>query len=129
MLLLDEPLGALDSKLRQQMQVELRQLQRELGITTILVTHDQEEALTLSDRIVVLDQGRVQQIGRPRRRISGRPTASSPTSSAPPTCSRAWWSRMQRVGVCGSTTARRSTAPIPAGRPAALPRRSSGPSG
>ena len=64
-LLLDEPLGALDRKLREQLQVELRQLQRSLGITTILVTHDQEEALSLSDRIVVLDQGRVQQIGTP----------------------------------------------------------------
>ena len=64
-LLLDEPLGALDRKLREQLQVELRQLQRSLGITTILVTHDQEEALSLSDRIVVLDDGRVQQIGTP----------------------------------------------------------------
>jgi putative spermidine/putrescine transport system ATP-binding protein len=64
-LLLDEPLGALDRKLREQLQVELRQLQRSLAITTILVTHDQEEALSLSDRIVVLDEGRVQQIGTP----------------------------------------------------------------
>ena len=64
-LLLDEPLGALDRKLREQLQVELRQLQRSLGITTILVTLDQEEALSPSDRIVVLDQGRVQQIGTP----------------------------------------------------------------
>ena len=64
-LLLDEPLGALDRKLREQLQVELRQLQRSLGITTILVTHDQEEALSLSDRIVVLDEGRVQQIATP----------------------------------------------------------------
>jgi putative spermidine/putrescine transport system ATP-binding protein len=66
-LLLDEPLGALDRKLREQLQVELRQLQRSLGITTILVTHDQEEALSLSDRIVVLDDGRVQQIGTPQQ--------------------------------------------------------------
>jgi putative spermidine/putrescine transport system ATP-binding protein len=64
-LLLDEPLGALDRKLREQLQVELRQLQRSLGITTILVTHDQEEALSLSDRIVVLNEGRVQQIASP----------------------------------------------------------------
>ena len=64
-LLLDEPLGALDRKLREQLQVELRQLQRSLGITTVLVTHDQEEALSLSDRIVVLDEGRVQQIATP----------------------------------------------------------------
>ena len=64
-MLLDEPLGALDRKLREEVQVELRQLQRSLGITTVLVTHDQEEALSLSDRILVLDQGRVQQIGTP----------------------------------------------------------------
>ena len=64
-LLLDEPLGALDRKLREEVQVELRQLQHSLGITTVLVTHDQEEALSLSDRIVVLNEGRVQQIGAP----------------------------------------------------------------
>ncbi|MBR0660622.1 ABC transporter ATP-binding protein [Roseomonas oryzicola] len=65
-LLLDEPLGALDRKLREEVQVELRRLQRSLGITTILVTHDQEEALSLSDRIMVLDHGRVQQIAAPQ---------------------------------------------------------------
>ena len=65
-LLLDEPLGALDRKLREEVQVELRHLQRTLGITTILVTHDQEEALSLSDRIVVLSEGRVQQIATPQ---------------------------------------------------------------
>jgi len=64
-LLLDEPLGALDRKLREELQVELKQLQRKLGLTTVLVTHDQEEALSLSDRVVVLDQGRVQQIATP----------------------------------------------------------------
>ena len=64
-LLLDEPLGALDRKLREQLQVELKQLQRTLEVTTILVTHDQEEALSLSDRLVVLDGGRVQQVGSP----------------------------------------------------------------
>ena len=64
-LLLDEPLGALDLKLREQMQVELKQLQRELGITFIFVTHDQEEALTLSDRIAVFNAGRIEQLGTP----------------------------------------------------------------
>jgi spermidine/putrescine ABC transporter ATP-binding subunit len=64
-LLLDEPLGALDKNLRQEMQVELRQIQREVGITTVLVTHDQEEALTLSDRIAVLRDGMLVQTGRP----------------------------------------------------------------
>jgi spermidine/putrescine ABC transporter ATP-binding subunit len=65
-LLLDEPLSNLDAKLRKTMQIELRLLQRRLGITAIYVTHDQEEALTLSDRIVVLDRGRVMQIGTPQ---------------------------------------------------------------
>ena len=64
-LLLDEPLGALDRKLREELQVELKQLQRRLGVTTILVTHDQEEALSLSDRIMVLNHGRTQQVAAP----------------------------------------------------------------
>ena len=65
-LLLDEPLGALDKKLREAMQVELKSLQRQVGITTIFVTHDQEEALTMSDRIAVMHQGRLQQVGTPQ---------------------------------------------------------------
>ncbi len=64
-LLLDEPLGALDRKLRHEMQIELKQLQREVGITFIYVTHDQEEALTMSDVIVVMRDGRIQQQGHP----------------------------------------------------------------
>ena len=64
-LLLDEPLGALDLKLREQMQVELKQIQHEVGITFVYVTHDQEEALTMSDRIAVFNAGRVEQIGTP----------------------------------------------------------------
>jgi spermidine/putrescine transport system ATP-binding protein len=64
-LLLDEPLGALDLKLRKQMQLELKRLQRELKITFIYVTHDQEEALTMSDTVVVMNGGRIQQIGTP----------------------------------------------------------------
>ncbi|MFB7290003.1 ABC transporter ATP-binding protein [Actinacidiphila glaucinigra] len=64
-LLLDEPLGALDLKLREQMQVELKAIQREVGITFVFVTHDQEEALTLSDRIAVYHQGRIEQVGTP----------------------------------------------------------------
>jgi putative spermidine/putrescine transport system ATP-binding protein len=63
-LLLDEPLGALDLKLRQEMQVELKQLQREVGITFIFVTHDQEEALTMADRIAVFNRGRIEQMGQ-----------------------------------------------------------------
>ena len=65
-LLLDEPLGALDLKLREQMQIELKQLQREVGITFIFVTHDQEEALTMSDRIAVFNNGKIEQLGVPR---------------------------------------------------------------
>ncbi|HVH78411.1 MAG TPA: ABC transporter ATP-binding protein [Stellaceae bacterium] len=65
LLLLDEPLGALDKSLRQSMQVELRALQRRLGITTIMVTHDQDEALTMSDRIVVMRDGQIEQVGPP----------------------------------------------------------------
>jgi spermidine/putrescine ABC transporter ATP-binding subunit len=65
-LLLDEPLGALDRRLRQEMQVELREIQRETGITAIFVTHDQEEALTLSDRIAIINDGRLVQTGKPQ---------------------------------------------------------------
>ncbi len=65
-LLLDEPLGALDLKLREQMQIELKALQREVGITFVFVTHDQEEALSMSDRIAVFNHGRIEQIGTPR---------------------------------------------------------------
>ena len=64
-LLLDEPLGALDLKLRQQMQVELKSIQKRVGITFIFVTHDQEEALTMSDRIAVFNEGKIEQIGTP----------------------------------------------------------------
>src|SRR5512136_2445212 len=65
-LLLDEPLSNLDAKIRQQVRAEIRKLQKDLAITSIYVTHDQEEALTLSDRIAVLDHGKIQQIGSPR---------------------------------------------------------------
>ena len=65
MLLLDEPLGALDAKLRKAMQLELKKLQSDVGITFIYVTHDQEEALTMSDRVAVMSQGVVEQVGAP----------------------------------------------------------------
>ena len=73
-LLLDEPLGALDLKLRQAMQLELKRIQREVGITFVFVTHDQEEALTMSDRIAVMSEGRVEQIGSPEE-IYHQPTS------------------------------------------------------
>src|SRR4051812_32036720 len=65
LLLLDEPFGALDRKLREQMQIEVRRLQRRLGLTTLFITHDQEEALVMSDRVAVMDKGRVLQVGPP----------------------------------------------------------------
>src|SRR5579859_3589856 len=65
-LLLDEPLGALDLKLRKQMQIELKRIQRDVGITFLYVTHDQEEALSMSDRVAVMSDGRIEQLGDPR---------------------------------------------------------------
>jgi len=73
-LLLDEPLAALDKKLREEMRAELREIQRTVGITTVFVTHDQQEALGLSDRVAVMGQGRIEQIGTPRS-IYERPAA------------------------------------------------------
>jgi putative spermidine/putrescine transport system ATP-binding protein len=74
-LLLDEPLGALDLKLREQMQIELKQIQRASGITFVLVTHDQDEALTLADRVVVFNEGRVEQAG-PAAEVYERPASA-----------------------------------------------------
>ena len=65
MLLLDEPLGALDLKLREEMQIELKSIQRDVGITFVYVTHDQDEALTMSDRLAVFNEGRIEQVGTP----------------------------------------------------------------
>ena len=109
-LLLDEPLGALDARLRKDLQVELKALQAELGITFVFVTHDQEEALTMSDRVAVMNGGRVEQAGTPReiyeepatrvrgrlprrlepaRRPMRRPTATAaPCASASARCRR-----------------------------------------
>src|SRR5439155_24402949 len=64
-LLLDEPLGALDLKLREQMQIELKAIQQGVGLTFVYVTHDQEEALTMSDRLAVMNVGRIEQVGTP----------------------------------------------------------------
>ena len=82
-LLLDEPLGALDLKLREEMQVELKGLQRDVGITFIFVTHDQDEALTMSDRIAVFNNGRIEQVGSASGDLrAARRRRSSPASSA-----------------------------------------------
>ena len=85
-LLLDEPLGALDAKLRRALQFELKELHREVGITFVYVTHDQEEALTMSDRLAVMNEGEIEQIGAPAGglRLAAR-RSTSPTSSASPT--------------------------------------------
>ena len=72
LLLLDEPLGALDRNLRESMQVEIRQIQKRLGITAVLVTHDQEEALTMADRVVIMRDGKLEQVGTPQE-IYSRP--------------------------------------------------------
>ena len=81
-LLLDEPFGALDKKLRENMQIEMRQLQQRLGITTLMVTHDQDEALTLSDRIAVMRADGSSSSARRPRSTSGRCRVSSRASSA-----------------------------------------------
>ena len=87
-LLLDEPMSALDAKLRAEVQLELRRLQRRLGKTFVLVTHDQNEAMTVSDRIFVMREARIVQSGPPGRGVrQARATASSPSSSAPRTSS------------------------------------------
>ena len=88
-LLLDEPLGALDLKLRQAMQIELKEIQQSVGLTFIYVTHDQEEALTMSDRLAVFNHGRIEQVGRRPRSTSARRRDSSPGSSASRTSWRA----------------------------------------
>jgi putative spermidine/putrescine transport system ATP-binding protein len=85
-LLLDEPLGALDLRLREDMQIELKQIQQQVGITFIYVTHDQTEALTMSDRMAVFNHGRVDQVGTPAE-VYEKP----PASWAPRTCSPATW--------------------------------------
>ena len=96
--LLDEPLGALDLKLRKEMQLELKSLQHEVGITFVYVTHDQEEALTMSDRIAVINEGKVQQVADPATLYELPKTASWPASSARPTSSPGRSSRRARRG-------------------------------
>jgi putative spermidine/putrescine transport system ATP-binding protein len=117
-LLLDEPLSNLDAKLREDMQIELRQIQRNLGTTTILVTHDQNEAMSLSDRIVVMNQGRIEQIGTPQETYE-RPAstfvsqflgktndfaATVDRTSSTPCLIAGSWSAPAPAGVAGSVT-------------------------
>ena len=86
MLLLDEPLAALDLKLRHAMQAELKSIQREVGITFLFVTHDQDEALSMSDRVAIMNGGVIEQCGTPGGRLrEPRRRSSPPASSAPAT--------------------------------------------
>src|SRR3546814_9461525 len=80
LLLLDEPLSNLDAKLRAEMRLELKRIQRESGVTTVFVTHDQEEALSLSDKIVMMNAGTVQQSGDPRQIWRSRSRTEEPPS-------------------------------------------------
>jgi putative spermidine/putrescine transport system ATP-binding protein len=106
LLLLDEPLSNLDAKLRVQMRAELRRIQRELGITMLYVTHDQDEALAMSDRIVVMNGGKIEQLDTPERSSMPRAPASSPTSWASKTCST--------TATAPSTAAPAAACPAPA---------------
>ena len=81
-LLFDEPLSNLDAKLRRRVREEIRELQHKLGLTVVYVTHDQEEALAVSDRIIVMNNAVIAQEGTPRELYDAPDTASSPTSSA-----------------------------------------------
>ena len=100
-LLMDEPLGALDKQLREHLQLEIKALHEQLGVTIIYVTHDQEEALVMSDRIAVMNKGRIEQCGLPYRalRRAGRPV-SSPPSSASRTSSKASSQRLDGRAAC-----------------------------
>ena len=82
-MLMDEPIGALDAKLREEMRAEIKRLHIKQGSTTIYVTHDQVEAMSLADRIVIMHEGVLQQVGTPSRSMPIPPTCSSRSSSAP----------------------------------------------
>jgi putative spermidine/putrescine transport system ATP-binding protein len=91
LVLMDEPLGALDKQLREHMQIELKDLHRQLGVTFVYVTHDQGEALTMSDRVAVFNEGVIQQLDTVDGCTKSHPTVSWPASSATTPCSRANW--------------------------------------
>ncbi|HZF10469.1 MAG TPA: ABC transporter ATP-binding protein [Thermoanaerobaculia bacterium] len=116
-LLLDEPLSALDRKLREEMQVELKGLQRRVGITFLLVTHDQEEALAMSDRVAVMHQGRVEQVGTPAEVYE---TPATPFVASFLGASNFWTAEVRAVSEKGLTLALTGgaeiVAPAPEGR-------------
>jgi len=109
-LMLDEPLSALDAKLRRDLRVQIRQLQQSLNLTTVLVTHDQEEALSMADRLVVMSAGRVEQIGTPSKLCEPPRPPSWPTSSASRTSSTARPSRQTAAAGCRSPARARPAA-------------------
>ena len=113
-LLLDEPLGALDLKLRKQMQVELKRIQQEVGITFIYVTHDQEEAMTMSDRIAVMNLGRYEQLGDPESLYERPATHSSRASWVSATCCQGRCKA--RTALCHRQARRRHADPCAARR-------------
>jgi ABC-type Fe3+/spermidine/putrescine transport system ATPase subunit len=112
-LLFDEPLSNLDAKLRRRMREDIRDLQQGLGLTSVYVTHDQEEALAVSDKIIVMNRARIAQEGRPPTSTISRPTPLSRTSSAAPISSPArsspsrtdWQGQPRRPGRCLSVPA------------------------
>ena len=119
-LLMDEPLSNLDAKLREQMRTEIRRIQQQLGITSVYVTHDQIEAMTLSDRIVVMNAGRIEQVGTPEEIYRTRAPASWPISSGGPTSCPARCGRWEGSGsrwtacpsACGWASRPRRCGPV-----------------
>ena len=104
LVLMDEPLGALDKQLREHMQYEIKHMHEQLGVTVVYVTHDQTEALTMSDRIAVFNDGRVQQLAPPEELYERPATPSSPSSSARTTaCSAPSRHRRRFAAPCGSS--------------------------
>jgi ABC-type Fe3+/spermidine/putrescine transport system ATPase subunit len=99
LLLLDEPLGALDKKLREQTQFELVNIIEKVGVTCVMVTHDQEEAMTMANRIAVMSKGRVLQVGTPQEIYEYPPTVLWPTSLATSTCWKASSASTRRTTV------------------------------
>ena len=126
--LMDEPLGALDKQLREQMQLEIRALHKRLGLTIVFVTHDQSEALTMSDRIAVFNRGRSNRSARRATSTITRARGSSRSSSAKPTCSKATVKGMRpgwdhdRTGVLQATDRFRGTHRDSCRRPRAVSR-------
>ena len=120
-LLLDEPLAALDKKLREEMRGELREIQRTVGITTVFVTHDQTEALGLSDRIAVMNRGRIEQLAAPRDDLRAAGDAlRGRTSSARSSVLRGRAVAPDRVEIPAGVSLRVDSLPLPVGAPVEL---------